>query len=118
MTRASINQIILFVKDMAGAVCFYRDLLGLEVRYPSHVADDTDEMWVELDAGACSLALHGGADEPPGKQHQIVFKVDDLEQMWQKLHDAGVDIGEIRLLEDGKPAAEAVDPEGHCFTIR
>lgn len=118
MARTSINQIILFVKDMAGAVRFYRDLLGLEVRYPSHLADDTDEMWVELDGGARSLALHGGADEAPGKGHQIVFKVDDLEGMWQKLHAAGVEIGEIRLLEDGKPAAKAVDPEGHCFTIR
>ena len=65
MARTSINQIILFVK-ICGAVRFYRDLLGLKYA-SSHLEDVTDEMWVEPDGGACSLALHGGADEAPVK---------------------------------------------------
>jgi predicted enzyme related to lactoylglutathione lyase len=118
MTPTSISQIILFVKDMETEVRFYRDMLGLEVRFPYNIDDFSEEMWVELEAGACTLALHGGAEEMPGQQHQIVFRVDDIEKTWKKLHDAGIQIDDIRPLEDGLPAAKAVDPEGHRFTIR
>lgn len=118
MVQASLSQMILFVKDMAGEVRFYRDVLGLEVRHPHGLADYSNEMWVEFDAGACSLALHGGAKATPGDQHQIVFRVADLEQTRLAILDAGVEIGEIRLLEDGEPAASGVDPEGHRFSIR
>lgn len=118
MEQSSLNQIILFVKDMARAVWFYRDVLGLQVSYPQESADYSNEMWVELDAGGCSLALHGGARDLPGSQHQLIFKVNDLEAARQELLTAGVEISEIRLLEDGLPVASGVDPEGHHFSIR
>ncbi len=118
MTGTSINQIILFVRDMAKEVHFYRDIMGLELRFPGAMEDYSNALWVEFDAGGCSLALHGGADEAPSQQHQIVFRVDDLERTRNELLNAGIEIGEIRLLEDGKPAAKGIDPEGHPFTIR
>jgi predicted enzyme related to lactoylglutathione lyase len=118
MTQASLTQMILFVKDMENEVSFYRDVLGLEIRHPHGLADYTNEMWVEFDAGVCSLALHGGANQAPGDQHQLVFCVDDLEQTRLEMLEARITIGEIRLLEDGAPAAKGVDPEGHRFTIR
>ncbi len=118
MTHISLSQVILFVSDMASAVQFYRDVLGLTVRYPAELADYSQEMWVELDAGACSLALHGGSQRQPGTEHQMVFFVENLEATHSAIRKAGFEIGEIRLLEDGKPAAKGIDPEGHCFTIR
>lgn len=118
MTRASLTQMILFVKDMTKEVRFYRDVLGLAIQYPQDLDDYSNEMWVEFDAGASSLALHGGAQEAPGEQHQIIFRVDDLEQARLEMLKAGIEIGEIRLLEDGEPAIKGVDPEGHCFTLR
>lgn len=118
MTNASLSQMILFVSDMGGEVRFYRDVLGLEVRYPQGLADYSNEMWVEFDAGDCVLALHGGSQCPPGDEHQIVFHVADLEQARLKMLDAGVEIGEIHLLEDNVAAAKGVDPEGHHFSIR
>ena len=118
MTKVSLSQIILFVSNMDQAVHFYRDVIGLTVVYPEDRTDYSQEMWVELDAGHCSLALHGGSGKKPGSEHQLVFHVENLEASRSAILDAGFQIGEIRFLEDGKPVAKGVDPEGHHFSIR
>jgi catechol 2,3-dioxygenase-like lactoylglutathione lyase family enzyme len=119
MIQAKLMQIILFVREMDRAVHFYRDVLGLEVVYPqAHLEDYSSEMWVEFDAGGCALALHGGAKKPPEDSHEVIFKVEDLVQARQEILNAGIQIAEIRLLEDGAPIAEGVDPDGHRFAIR
>lgn len=118
MIRGSLKQIILFVRDMKSEVWFYRDVLGLELFYPQDKEDLSQEMWVELDAGGCALALHGGADKAPDAEHQLIFQVDDLESARSAILAAGIEIGEIRLLEDGLPVASGVDPAGHRFSIR
>jgi len=38
------TEIILYVTDMAGEVQFYRDILGLSMRYPKGVTDFVAEM--------------------------------------------------------------------------
>jgi len=103
---------------MAKAVWFYHEVLGFPVRYPSETSDFSSEMWVELDAGGCTLALHGGAQHPPDQQHALVFKVDDLEAARAELLRNGIEVGEIHLLEDGLPVAKGIDPAGHHFSIR
>jgi catechol 2,3-dioxygenase-like lactoylglutathione lyase family enzyme len=113
-----LPQVILYVKDMAAEVHFYRDLLGLAVIYPENTSDYSSEMWVELDAGGFSLALHGGVDDPPGNDHELVFTVDDLMAAWLDLAKAGDYIGKVRTLETGAPIATGHDPEGHRFSIR
>ena len=119
MIQASMMQIILYVRDMDREVHFYRDVLGLEVVYPqAPLGDFSNEMWVEFDAGGCSLALHGGAEKQPEDSHEVIFKVDDLVHARQEILNAGIQIAEIRLLEDGAPIAEGVDPDGHRFAIR
>lgn len=118
MLEAKLTQIILYVQDMARAVGFYRDLLGLTVVYPQELTEESKAMWVELDAGTFSLALHGGARKWPGDEHELIFAVADLEDARQTLRQAGVEIGEIRILEDGLPIASGTDPEGHRFSIR
>jgi predicted enzyme related to lactoylglutathione lyase len=119
MIKASMKQIILFVREMDRAVHFYRDVLGLEVVFPPAPLEDySSEMWVEFDAGGCALALHGGAQKPPEASHEVIFKVDDLESARQAILNAGIHIAEIRLLEDGAPIAEGMDPDGHRFAIR
>lgn len=119
MIHASMMQIILFINDMDAEVHFYRDVLGLEVVYPQAALEDySGEMWVEFAAGGCTLALHGGAEKPPESSHEVIFNVDNLEHARQEILKAGIQIAEIRLLEDGAPIAEGVDPDGHRFAIR
>jgi predicted enzyme related to lactoylglutathione lyase len=111
-------QIILYVKNMAEEVHFYRDVLGLSIRYPQNLADYSDQMWVELEIGDATLALHGGAAEIPQEDHEIVFTVDDIVHARERIVEAGIHMREIRPLEDGAPISEGKDPDGHRFAIR
>ena len=111
-------QIILYVKNMAEEVRFYRDVLGLAIIYPDGLADYSDQMWVEFEVGDATLALHGGAHEDPQEDHEIVFKVDDIHRARERIIKAGIRMGEIRPLEDGAPISEGKDPDGHRFAIR
>jgi len=111
-------QIILYVKNMAEEVRFYRDVLGLSIRYPEGLADYSEQMWVEFEVGEATLALHGGAHGDPQEDHEIVFNVDDIRQARERIIEAGIRMGEIRPLEDGAPISEGRDPDGHRFAIR
>jgi len=113
-----LMEVILYVRDMGREVWFYRDVLGLTIRYPQGVSDFSQEMWVEFETGDCTLALHGGAQHQPETSHEIVFLVSDIAAARQAIVEAGIKIGEVRPLEDGAPIAEGIDPAGHRFAIR
>ncbi len=111
-------EIILYVQNMNSEVRFYRDVLGLSIQYPQGLEDYSDQMWVEFDLGAATLALHGGAEEMPDALHELVFHVKNVARAREMLIAAGTPMGEIRDLEDGSPIAEGRDPAGHRFSIR
>lgn len=111
-------QIILFVPNMNSAVRFYRDVLGLNLKYPQGLEDFANQMWVEFDLGETTLALHGGADEDPDALHELVFHVENVARAREMIIAAGTQMDEMRELEDGSPIAEGRDPAGHRFAIR
>ena len=111
-------EIILYVQDMNSEVRFYRDVLGLPLKYPQGLENYADEMWVEFDLGTTTLALHGGADEAPDTLHDLVFWVENVARAREMIIAAGINMAEIRELEDGAPIAEGEDPAGHRFSIR
>lgn len=114
----SLIEIILYVKNMNAEVRFYRDVLGLQLRYPKGLEDYSDEMWVEFSVGNSTLALHGGAGSEPQDDHEIVFMVDNVAQAREMIIESGIEMGEIRPLENGSPISEGRDPDGHRFSIR
>ena len=111
-------EIILFVNNMDPEVRFYRDVLGLPLRYPEGLDDYSDQMWVEFSLGDAIMALHGGAEAEPQEDHQLVFWVEDVPQARAMITESGIEMGEVRPLEDGAPVSEGCDPEGHRFSIR
>lgn len=111
-------EIILYVQNMNSVVRFYRDVLGLTLKYPQGLEDYADAMWVEFDLGEATLALHSGADETPDALHELVFRVENVARAREMIIAAGTKMGEIRNLEDGSPIAEGRDPAGHRFSIR
>jgi catechol 2,3-dioxygenase-like lactoylglutathione lyase family enzyme len=111
-------EIIFYVQNMNTEVRFYRDVLGLKLRYPQGLKDYSDQMWVEFEVGNTLLALHGGASNQPNTLHEIVFWVENVAQAREMIIAAGVEMNEIRALEDGAPIAEGRDPDGHRFAIR
>lgn len=118
LIKKPLMQIILYVKDMGSEVHFYHDVLGLPIRYPAGLADYASQMWVELETGDCTLALHGGEHVKPDTKHEIVFEVEDVETARQAIVAAGIEMSPTRILEDGAPIAEGIDPAGHRFAIR
>ena len=53
-----LNYAIKFVADMDKAIAFYRDTLGLELKFAS-------PFWTEFATGETTLALHPASDENP-----------------------------------------------------
>jgi catechol 2,3-dioxygenase-like lactoylglutathione lyase family enzyme len=85
-----VDDVFFNVDDMDNAVAFYRDKLGLPVKYQS--AD-----WAELDAGNVTIALRRYGSGPEGRPElgvgegaTIVFKVDDIEAARSELEGQGV----------------------------
>lgn len=118
MKLGPLIEVILYVRDMATQVAFYRDTLGLQVSYPRDRESYADEMWVTLETGECTVALHGGATDAPGPAAPtLVFQVDDIDAARETLVERGVSMGEIRTAAPGILVSDARDPEGNRFSI-
>jgi predicted enzyme related to lactoylglutathione lyase len=112
-----ICQIILFVKDMQAQVAFYRDKMGLKVKFPAR-EDFSKEHWVELDSGPCTLALHAGGQGRIGEDApKITFRVKDIHAARAELVKRGVKLSEVRKVGPGIEIAGGTDPEGNSFSL-
>jgi len=113
-----LMEVILYVQDMPAQVSFYRDQLGLQVRSPQNVADFSHEFWVEMETGACILALHAGGQRRFGVDApKIVFRVADIQVARKTLIERGVQLGEVRSAAPGVWVCDGADPEGNKFSI-
>lgn len=111
-------EVIIYVEDMNAQVAFYREKMGLKVKHPKQTEDFSEEFWVELDCGHCSLALHAGGKRRFGADApKYVFRVDDILAERQSLIDKGVQLGEIRSPTPGVWVCDGEDPEGNKFSI-
>jgi len=113
-----LMEVILYVEDMDAQVSFYRDKLGLQVKFPIGATNYNEEFWVELDSGSCCLALHAGGKRRFGEDAaKIVFRVGDILAAKQELTDQDVHMGEIRSAAPGVWVCDGQDPEGNKFSI-
>jgi catechol 2,3-dioxygenase-like lactoylglutathione lyase family enzyme len=85
-----VDDVFFNVNDMEKAVDFYRDRLGLPVKYQS--AD-----WVELDGGNVTIALRRYGSGPEGRPElavgegaTLVFEVEDIEATKADLEGKGI----------------------------
>jgi len=112
-----ISVVILYVQDMGAQVAFYRDVLGFKVKSPKRKKDLSGEFWVELDAGACTLALHYGGKRRFGKDAPTPgFHVKDAVATRAKLVKRGAKVGAIRELH-GMKLFDITDPEGNVLSV-
>ncbi len=104
-------EVVLYVRDMEGAIRFYRDTLGLELDFES-------EHWTTFRTGACTLALHAtGRREPGSGEPDPTFLVPDAAAERARLAGEGVEVTEIREPVTGTQVFDATDPEGNRFSI-
>ena len=109
-----IGMLMLGVTDMGRAVAFYRDAVGLAVRFGS------DE-FTFLDGGGVTLALQARKELPPpdgGLRTEIVFGVEDVDAAYRTLGERGVAFRiEPRVVSGDRLAADFRDPDGHVLSI-
>ncbi len=109
MTR--IGNALYPAKDLAEAVAFYRDGLGLAVKF-----QDGDR-FAALDGGGTTFAIAGPEEDVTGGEPAVSFKVEDVAAAVERLTAAGGRL--VRGPEEGPHEIRAVlrDPAGNPFVL-
>jgi len=104
-----LNYVIEFVGDMDRAVKFYRDVLGLPLKFES-------PGWSEFSTGETSLGLHPASEKNPAGSIELGFNVANLGKFHQEMSAKGVLFSMPPTKQDfGGILAQFVDSEGrHC----
>jgi lactoylglutathione lyase len=106
---AKLSYVIKFVADMDRAVKFYRDSLGLPLKFQS-------PEWSEFVTGETTLALHPASPRNPAGTVELGFTVADLQGFYREKSQEGVQFSMPPTKQDfGGVLAQFVDSEGgHC----
>lgn len=104
-----LNYVIKFVGDMDRAVKFYRDTLGLPLKFQS-------PEWSEFITGETTLALHIASEKNPSGKVELGFATPDLQKFYEEMQAKGVQFSMPPTKQDfGGTLAQFVDSEGgHC----
>jgi len=100
-----LGYAIHFVADMDRAVAFYRDTVGLQLKFAS-------PGWSEFSTGATTLALHPASDQNPAGTTHLGLHADDIAGAHRALTAAGVRFTRQPTPEHSITLAEFVDSEG------
>ena len=109
MQGTQLRYVIKFVADMDKAVKFYRDVLGLKLKFES-------PGWSEYVTGETTLALHPASDNNPAGNVELGFTVPDVDAFYHEMSGKGVLFSMPPKKQDfGGVLAQFVDSEGaHC----
>ena len=106
MPGTHLKYAIKFVADMDTAVKFYRDTLGLPIKFQS-------PGWSEFLTGETTLALHPASDKNPAGKVELGFTVADVEAFYRDMSMKGVQFSMPPKKQDfGGVLAQFVDSEG------
>jgi len=121
MLPRQLGVVLIHVSDMPRSVAFYRDTLGLPLRFES-------PEWTEFDTETVTLALHGGAlpqsepqtaGPPPAGRVGVGWNVKNLDEVCSQLRARGVQF----LMEPTERPGEGIrlaiflDPDGCALTL-
>lgn len=114
------DYFIVYVSDMQSSTAFYRDILGLPLRF-------TSPGWTEFDTGTTTVALHMTGNEklpphqgrPPAGQAHLGFVVDDLQSLYESLQAQDVHFSlPPQKQPTGRTLAVLHDPDGLGITLQ
>ena len=83
MEGTQFRYVIKFVADMNKAVKFYRDVLGLPLKFES-------PGWSEFVTGETTLTLHPASEKNPAGKVELGFTVADVEAFYRDMSAKGV----------------------------
>jgi lactoylglutathione lyase len=114
---SNLNYAMIIVSDMVRSVAFYRDQLGLPLKFES-------PDWSEFSTGTTTLALHGGGvkrDASSGEDSSkaagtcsIGFNVADVDKTYAELQAKGIRfvVPPMQREKEGIKLAVCIDPDG------
>ena len=112
-----LNYAIVFVSDMRRSTAFYRDVVGLTLKFES-------THWTEFATGDATLALHVTGDADAGRPSKETagwcrpgFAVRDLAAFHQRMLEHGVPCVEQPREVFGSKVAQYADPDGLAFSV-
>jgi lactoylglutathione lyase len=113
------DYIIVYVSDMQRSTAFYRDVLGLPVKYAT-------PGWTEFNTGTTTVALHTtnetaqpASQRPPAGHAQLGFMVEDLQTTYESLKSQEVHFSlPPQQQTSGVTLAVFHDPDGLGITLQ
>ena len=117
-----LDYAMVMVSDMQRSVEFYRDTLGIALKFQS-------PDWTEFLTGTTTLALHGGGvpqkhSGPPSEGRPagvctIGFNVEDVDKTYEELKAKGVRfvMPPTKQEAEGIKLAVALDPDGLTISL-
>jgi lactoylglutathione lyase len=114
---SKVDYVMIMVLDMRRSVEFYRDVLGLQLKFES-------PGWSEFETGATTLALHPGTPATAGAAANqsgptagtcsLGFSVPDLNSTYAKLRERGARfvMPPTERANEGIRLAVCLDPDG------
>jgi len=113
-----VSYAIVFVSDMKRSVAFWRDTIGLPLRFETPV-------WTEFATEGATLALHvseqaGSPDEgedPPAGRCRPGLAVPDLDAFHRRMVEHGVKCLREPKEEFGARLAQYEDPDGLAISV-
>ncbi len=114
-----VSYAIVFVSDMTRSVAFYRDVLGLPLRFQS-------PGWTEFATEGATLALHAGEGTNPEKdalqrtaagQCRPGLSVPSLDEFHQRMVERGVPCLQEPKEVFGARIAQYADPDGLVISV-
>ena len=100
-----LSYVMKFVADMDKAVAFYRDTLGLTLKFQS-------PGWSEFVTGETTLALHPASEKAPAGTTELGFSTGEIDAIHRKLAAQGVIFTRPPTDEHGTKLATFLDCEG------
>ena len=108
---AKLTYVIEFVADMDRAVSFYRDVIGLTLKFQS-------PGWSEFGTGETTLALHPASGKDAAGKVEIGIGVPNLQQFFDDMSGKGVKFTMPPTKQDfGGMLAQFIDSEGARITV-
>jgi len=113
------ERFVIYVSDMTRSTAFYRDVLGLPLKFAT-------PGWTEFSNAGTTLALHRHMAGEPGTlpqagagQATLVFVVDDIQSAFQELKEQNVHFSlEPQTQPSGLTLAVLQDPDGFGITLQ
>ena len=113
MKLSQIANIMLGTTDLERSITFYRDSLGLAIKFQT-------PGFVFFDTGTVTLCLsepHSKLGEVPGAT-EVVFAIDDVREAYADLSARGVlFLSEPANVTGSSWAANFRDPDGHLLSV-